>query len=321
MRITESTIQSFKVAKIFKENTDKINSVTFSQSGEFLISSSNDDSIVIYDCVQGNPKRTLNSKKYGVDLIQLTHNNDTAVHASTKVDDTIRYLSLHDNKYIRYFPGHSKKVTTLCMSPVDDTFLSGSLDKTLRLWDLRSNNCQGIMNLPSRPVAAFDPEGLIFATGINSECIKLYDLRSYDKGPFSNFLVDSTTSASSEKDGADWTGLKFSPDGRSILIYTNGTAIRLIDAFKGHVTHTFGGHANVRGQALEATFSPDAQYLFSGSSDGKLHCWHIETGAKTVFSSEKHKGSIHCCQFNPKYMMLATTSDNMAFWIPDGEDS
>ena len=77
MRITANTVQSFKVAKIFKENTDKINSVTFSQSGEFLISSSDDDSIVIYDCVQGNPKRTLNSKKYGVDLIQLTHNNDT----------------------------------------------------------------------------------------------------------------------------------------------------------------------------------------------------------------------------------------------------
>jgi len=28
------------------------------------------------------------------------------------------------------------------MSPVDDTFLSGSLDKTIRLWDLRSPNCQ-----------------------------------------------------------------------------------------------------------------------------------------------------------------------------------
>ncbi len=37
------------------------------------------------------------------------------------------------------------------------------------------------MNLPGRPVAAFDPEGLIFAAGINSECLKLYDLRSFDK--------------------------------------------------------------------------------------------------------------------------------------------
>ena len=40
---------------------------------------------------------------------------------------------------------------------------------------------QGLMNLPGRPVAAFDPEGLIFAAGINSESLKLYDLRSFDK--------------------------------------------------------------------------------------------------------------------------------------------
>ena len=43
------------------------------------------------------------------------------------------------------------------------------------------------MHLAGRPVAAFDPEGLIFAAGINSESVKLYDLRSFDKGPFSSF--------------------------------------------------------------------------------------------------------------------------------------
>ena len=37
------------------------------------------------------------------------------------------------------------------------------------------------MNLPGRPVAAFDPEGLSFAAGISSESLKLYDLRSFDK--------------------------------------------------------------------------------------------------------------------------------------------
>ena len=30
------------------------------------------------------------------------------------------------------------------MSPIDDTFLSGSMDKTIRLWDLKSPNCQVI---------------------------------------------------------------------------------------------------------------------------------------------------------------------------------
>jgi COMPASS component SWD2 len=37
------------------------------------------------------------------------------------------------------------------------------------------------MHLTGRPVANFDPEGLIFAAGIGSDTIKLYDLRYFDK--------------------------------------------------------------------------------------------------------------------------------------------
>ena len=143
--------------------------------------------IIIYDCERGAKAKTTNSKKYGVDLVHFTSNKSNVVHASTKENDIIRYLNVAQNKYLSYFRGHSKRVVTLCMSPTDESFLSGSLDKTIRLWDLRSANCQGLMQLAGRPVAAFDPEGLIFAAGINSESVKLYDLRSFDKGPFSSF--------------------------------------------------------------------------------------------------------------------------------------
>lgn len=37
------------------------------------------------------------------------------------------------------------------------------------------------MHLNGRPVAGFDPEGLIFAAGIDSRMLKLYDLKSFDK--------------------------------------------------------------------------------------------------------------------------------------------
>lgn len=313
MKLTDSVLRSFRVAKVFRENSDKINCFDFSPNGETVISSSDDDSIVLYDCQEGKPKRTLYSKKYGVDLIRYTHAANTVVYSSNKIDDTIRYLSLHDNKYIRYFPGHSKRVVALSMSPVDDTFISGSLDKTIRLWDLRSPNCQGLMHLQGKPVCSFDPEGLIFAAGVNSEMVKLYDLRSFDKGPFATFKMQYDRTC-------EWTGLKFSNDGKLILISTNGSFIRLIDAFKGVVMHTFGGYANSKAVTLEASFTPDSQFIMIGSEDGKIHVWNGESGIKVAVLDGKHTGPITCLQFNPKFMTFASACSNMAFWLPTIDD-
>jgi len=169
------------------------------------------------------------------------------------------------------------------------------------------------MHLPGRPVAAFDPEGLIFAAGINSESLKLYDLRSFDKGPFATFKLQQ------DKD-CDWTGLKFSPDGKLILISTNGQVVRLIDAFQGTPLQTFTGHQNNKGIALEASFSPDSQFVFSGSTDGKIHAWNTETGQKVIVLNGDHTGPVQCVQFNPKYMMLSTACNNMAFWLPQVDE-
>lgn len=315
MKLIDTTITSFKVAKEFSENTQRINSIDFSQDGSNLISSSEDDSIVIYDCEKGTTKRTLQSKKYGVDLIHHTHASNTAIHTSNKVDDTIRYLSLHDNKYLRYFHGHTKKVVTLCMSPADDTFLSGSLDKTIRLWDLKSQQCQGLMHLMGRPVANFDPEGLIFAVGINSESVKLYDLRSFDKGPFNTFKLPQ---AGRE---VNWTGIKFSPDGKNIMITTDSSIIYTIDAFQGQPQQTLSiGQPSVSKDIIEASFSPDSQYIFSGSHDGCIHVWNANDGRKVAVLKGERTDPVTCVQFNPKYMMLASTCTKMSFWIPTNNE-
>ncbi|XP_043829503.1 WD repeat-containing protein 82-like [Dromiciops gliroides] len=313
MKLSDIVLQSFRVAKVFRENTDKINSFDFSPSGETIVSSSSDETIVIYDCQEGKPKRTVYSKKYGVDIIRYTRSSSTAIYSCNKIDDTIRYLSLHENKYIRYFPGHRKTVVALSMSPRDETFISGSMDKTIRLWDLRSPNCQGLMRLQGKPVCSFDPEGLIFAAGINSEMVKLYDLRTFDKGPFATFRMH-------HEKNCEWTGLKFSRDGKLILLSTNGNSIHMIDAFSGFLIHTFSGYSNSQGLTFEASFTPDSQFVMIGSDDGKIHIWNGVTGGKVAVLEGKHTGPITCLQFNPKFMTFASACSIMALWLPTIDD-
>ncbi|EEB88634.1 hypothetical protein MPER_13437, partial [Moniliophthora perniciosa FA553] len=135
--------------------------------------------------------KTLKSQTYGIDLPRYTHKSTTILHASTREDDSIRYHSLHDNKYLSYFKGHKGRVISLEVSPVDDGFMSGSMDKTVRLWDLRAPVCRGLLNLPASPVVAYDSSGLVFAVAVNYyQRILLYDQANYDKAPFLVITLD-----------------------------------------------------------------------------------------------------------------------------------
>ena len=57
-------------------------------------------------------------------------------------------------------------------------------------------------------------------------------------------------------------GLRFSPNGKSILLTTNGSLMRLLDAFNGHPLQTFAGHLNNKGIPVDGCFSPDSKVIY-----------------------------------------------------------
>ncbi|CAD5216561.1 unnamed protein product [Bursaphelenchus okinawaensis] len=294
------------------EQNGRINHLNYSEDGNLLITSDDNDCMTVYDIQTGTLNRTINSKKYGVNLVHFVRGTKDVISASTKVDNTIRYLSLSNNQYLRYFVGHSKKVVTLCMNPTEEMFLSGALDNTVRLWDLRVSTCQGVMNLPSRPIVAFDPDGLIFAAGINSETIKLYDLKTFDKGPFATFNVKPD-----DEFNFEWTNMTFSPDGQTILISTNGEMLRVVNSFTGKLQATLIGHENKEKLSLNGCFSPDSKFVFCGGSDGQLTAWDRDTGEVVQQYKTNDNDSIEQCLFNHKYYILATGSKKLSLWNPE----
>jgi len=314
MKLDEEGLTNFSVGRTFQREK-RINFLDFSYDGQRLITSGEDDQMVIYDCEKGTEKQVVKSLKYGCDLVHFTHASNTIVYASNKEGKghAIRYMSLHDNKYLKYFNGHEQKVVSLSVSPVDDTILSGSLDRTARLWDLRAPDCLGLMQCQGRPVASFDPEGLIFAVGVQSEQIKLYDVRSFDKGPFSTFKYPIET-------GCDWTGIKFSLDGKMMMLTTNGAVIRVIDAYEGKPMFTLAGYQNNKGLPIEASFTPDSQFVVSGSTDGLLHLWRTEDGRSAGVLTGEHQGPVTNVQFNPRFCMMASVCSSLNMWLPGAGD-
>lgn len=305
-----------KIAKVFKDNTDTINSMDFSADGEFLITSGDDQQLVLYDCSKGKKMKDQPSKKYGADLVRFTHSNDSVIYASkSSWDHGIRQMSLQTVRYLRVFKGHRKPVVSMVMNPATDAFASASLDGTVRFWDLRANQCQGLIRSDGRPVVAYDSGGAVFAGGFDKNAIKLYDVRFYDKGPFMTFLVKRPSGVNTE-----WTNLKFSPCGAFVLASALDGAIFLLDAYKGDMMASYAGHLNTKKTCMETSFSPDGKFVMAGSEDGSIYAWNtppLENNSPVIQAKlSGHGAPVTCVQWNPKKLMLASACNSLAFWVP-----
>ena len=115
MFLDEKVMKTFCVAKSFKEQDGgRVNSLHFSWNGLSLITSSEEDQIVIYDCERGDQKRLVNSQKYGVDLARFTHAHNAAIHASTK--RWMSFMIIFSIFHIRSIQEFVKSFVNLCVN-------------------------------------------------------------------------------------------------------------------------------------------------------------------------------------------------------------
>lgn len=308
--LDDDMIRSMSIGAIFSDFVGKINSLDFHRKEDLLVTASEDDSVRLYDIANAKLVKTTYHKKHGADRICFTHHISSVICSSRYNLDTresLRYLSMYDNRCLRYFKGHKERVVSLCMSPINDSFMSGSLDHSVRIWDLRVNACQGILHLRGRPSVAYDQQGLVFAVAMEGGAIKLFDSRSYDKGPFDSFFVGGDT--------AEVCDIKFSNDGKSMLLTTTNNNIYVLDAYGGEKRCGFSLEPSPN-TTIEATFTPDGQYVVAGSGDGTLHAWSINRRNEVAFWNS-HIGVAACLKWAPRRAMFVAASTVVTFWIPD----
>lgn len=250
------------------------------------------------------------SKKYGCALITYTHAENNVLYTSTKVDNKVMQLSLHDKKYLRYYVAHKAKITSIRMHPIHDSFMTCSKDQTIRMWDVNSDKCMGQIPTGSEYSAVdYDSGGLVFGIGYGGTNIRLFDARSYEKGPFHTVVLPDTPPQE------EITDLRFTGDGQHVVVLTSQGVAHVLDAYTLKTKHRLGRVGPDANMIVTICFSPCGQYLYGGTPEGRLMVWNVQTGM-VMAEHGGHSDQINAVAFNPKKMMFASACTSLSMWLP-----
>ncbi len=307
-----------------------------------MVMGTSNNTLYLVDCLTGQLRKKLYAKTSGIGQVRYTHHEYSVLCTSEKNSNDIRYYCLYDNRYLRYFRGHSDLVVSLAMSPVDDHFLSASIDHSICMWSLASLNPVAKLNLPSGtecPRVAYDNSGLVFSVMAKSlatgqHTLKLFDARNYEKGPFVDIApthasieqaltADSTLESSQihRTLASSWHDMSFSPDGAKILVNTASDVLLCLDAFRPDIPPVvLSGRKNTSGVHLGACFTPDSKYILSGTDDKRILTYDPITGQRLGNLNGEHVAIVTSVKCNPKYELIASGCVNTALWIKNGSN-
>jgi WD domain, G-beta repeat len=174
--------------------------------------------------------------------------------------------------------GHTGGALCAEFSPDDKFCAVGSVDHTIRLWEIESTKEpvgeSDILAGHTRPVSSltFSPDGTVLASGSWDGAIRLWDLSS-----------QPITSVALKGHQAVITGLAFSEHGRWLASAARDNMVRIWDVSSGELRHELKGHA---APVAAVDCAPYGRLLASGGGDNSVKIWDAESGELI----ESHEG-------------------------------
>ncbi|XP_055813209.1 pre-mRNA-processing factor 19 homolog 2-like isoform X1 [Solanum dulcamara] len=186
--------------------------------------------------------------------------------ATGGVDSTAVVFDLPSGQIVSTLSGHSKRVTSVRFAAEGDLVVTGSADKTVRVWQNSENgnyDCRHTLKDHSAEVQAVTVHATnkYFVTASLDGTWCFYDLASG--------LCLSQVADASESEG--YTSAAFHPDGLILGAGTAGAQVKIWDVKSQANVARFDGHV---GAVTAISFSENGYFLATAAQDG-VKLWDL----------------------------------------------
>lgn len=207
---------------------------------------------------------------------------------------------------VRSYLGHSDKINAVAASPDGKTLVTGSKDKTVRVWEVASGkqtwSFQGHVGWVT--AVAIRPDGKQLASGGEDGSVRLWPLAEADEH---RAVTDAAAPL--------WTAA-FSPDGKLIAAGGADKTVRVADA-NGKNGKTLGTHA--RAVTAVAFYGPGK--VASAGGDKLVKLWDIAAGTADDFKGHDSAVLAVAADDQAKLIVSGSADRSVIGWDPAGKKS
>lgn len=199
--------------------------------------------------------------------------------------------------------GHSHFISDVVLSSDGNYALSGSWDKTLRLWDLAAGKTARRFEDHTKDVlsVAFSADNRQIVSGSRDKTIKLW-----------NTLAECKYTIQDEGH-TDWVScVRFSPNHSNPIIVSCGwdRTVKVWNLANCKLKNNHHGHS---GYLNTVTVSPDGSLCTSGGKDHKALLWDLNDG-KNLYTLD-HNDIINALCFSPnRYWLCVAYGPSIKIW-------
>lgn len=293
-------ITTGKCLRTLQGRTDFVHSVKFSQNSNILASGSQ-HKIRLWDI---NSRECVTQISVYKDwLYSLSLSPDEKLLACANLGNENHIIRLwqleslqpgnSDQTPNKILQGHTDNIWAIAFSPDSKIIVSGSSDRTVKLWDSQTGLCLKTLLGHTRPVlsVAFSHDGKIVASCGGHSIIKLWDITTGE-------CIQTIQEVAAYI-------LSFSPNSYILASGSTSGLIKLWDIQANQCIATLGKYGK---PIISLAFSPDGKTLAAGSFDGTVTLWDINTHT-SIQTIEIHTGSVWSLAFSADGKNLACGSN------------